>query len=79
MCQELEIALTQGENDKGGESWYGVCPMCAGHSPSLHVSPESASGRGLYYCRSCSSGGDSLSLFMAIKKKSFPESVRALS
>ena len=79
MCQRLGIELTQNDNDREGESWYGVCPMCAGHSPSFHVSPEKASGRGLYYCRDCSSGGDSLSLYMAVKKTPFPATVRELS
>ena len=79
MCQRLGIELMHSSPDKEGESWYGVCPMCAGHTPSFHVSPESAGGRGLYFCRDCSNGGDSLSLYMSVRKTSFPETVRALS
>jgi DNA primase len=79
MCQRLGIELTQSSPDREGESWHGVCPMCAGHAPSFHVSPESVGGRGLYFCRDCSNGGDSLSLYMAVRKTSFPETVRALS
>ena len=78
MCHKLGIELTQSSPDKEGEGWYGVCPMCAGHTSSFHVSPESAGGRGLYFCRDCGSGGDALSLLMQVQKKSFPEVVREL-
>ena len=79
MCQKLGIKLTKGEDDKGGASWWGTCPTCDDHGTSLHVSPEKAQGRGLYYCRKCGNGGDILSLHMAVHKTSFPECVRALS
>ena len=78
MCQRLGIELMHSSPDKEGESWYGVCPMCEGHAPSFHISPQSANGRGLFYCRDCGSGGDALSLLMQVQKKSFPEVVREL-
>ena len=78
MCKRLGIHLTKGEDDREGESWWGSCPTCDDHGTSLHVSPQKAGGRGLYYCRKCGSGGDALSLFMEVRKKSFPESVKAL-
>ena len=78
MCEKLGIELTQNASDKEGESWYGVCPICEDLGPGFHVSPQKAKGRGLYYCRSCGNGGDGLSLFMAVRKVGFPETVRAL-
>jgi len=78
MCQRLGIELTKGEPDREGESWWGTCPTCDDHGTSLHISPDKAQGRGLYYCRSCGGGGDSLSLYMASRNTSFPETVRAL-
>ena len=79
MCERLGIKLTKAEDDKEGPSWWGTCPVCDDDGTSLHVSPQKAQGRGLYYCRGCGSGGDSLSLHMAVRKTSFPETVRALS
>ena len=79
MCERLGIKLTKGEDDKGGASWWGTCPTCDDHGTSLHVSLDKAQGRGLYYCRGCGSGGDALTLHMAVHKTSFPECVRALS
>ena len=79
MCERLGVDLVKHDDDKEGESWYGTCPICEDLAPGFHVSPDKAQGRGLYYCRKCGGGGDSLSLFMATKKKSFPESVRELT
>ena len=79
MCERLGVELVQHDDDKGGESWYGTCPICEDLAPGFHVSPQKAGGRGLYFCRTCGSGGDSLSLFMAVRKTSFPETVRALT
>ena len=81
MCKHLNVELMRGENDNKGESWYGVCPLCPGnsHSPSFHVSPEAGSGTGLYYCRECSSGGDSLSLYMEAKSVDFAQAVREVA
>ena len=79
MCERLGVELVQHEDDEGGESWYGSCPICEDLSPGFHVSPQKAGERGLFYCRSCGSGGDSLSLHMAVKKVGFPQSVRELS
>ena len=78
MCERLGVELVQHDDDKEGESWYGTCPICEDLAPGFHVSPEKAGERGLYYCRSCGSGGDALSLFMAVRKVSFPETVREL-
>ena len=78
MCERLGVELVQHDDDKEGESWYGTCPICEDLAPGFHVSPEKAGERGLYYCRSCGSGGDALSLFMAVRKMSFPETVREL-
>jgi DNA primase len=79
MCERLGVELVKHGDDKGGESWYGTCPICEDLAPGFHVSPQKAGGRGLYFCRTCGSGGDSLSLFMAVRKTSFPEAVRELS
>jgi hypothetical protein len=78
MCQKLGIELTQGEPDREGESWWGTCPTCDDDGTSLHVSPQKSQGRGLYYCRKCGNGGDSLSLYQTVRNTSFPECVRAL-
>jgi DNA primase len=78
MCERLGVDLVKQDDDKEGESWYGTCPICEDLAPGFHVSPQKAGGRGLYYCRSCGNGGDSLSLHMAVRKTSFPETVRAL-
>jgi hypothetical protein len=79
MCKHLNVELMRGENDDKGESWYGVCPLCPGHAPGFHVSPRAGAGRGLYYCRDCSSGGDSLSLYMAVKGVDFATAVREVA
>jgi len=81
MCKHLNVELIRGEDDNKGESWYGVCPLCPGtsYSSSFHVSPEAGSGRGLYYCRDCSSGGDSLSLYMEAKGVDFAQAVREVA
>ena len=73
MCERLGIQLT-----KKGESWYAKCPFCADQGTNFHVSPAKGTS-GLWYCFECSEGGDSLSLHMAIRKVSFPESVRGLT
>ena len=76
MCKRLGIELPK--KGKNG-SFYGTCPVCDDEGRHFHVSPQKAGGRGLYFCRTCGSGGDSLSLFMAVRKTSFPEAVRELS
>ena len=79
MCQRLGIELTQAEDDREGESWYGTCPICEDLAPGFHVSPQKAGEHGLYYCCTCGSGGDSLSLFMVVSKTPFPATVRELA
>jgi DNA primase len=73
MCERLGIELTK----KGESGWYGSCPICDDEGTNLHVSPEKGNS-GLWYCFECSEGGDPLALYMEVREKSFPESVKAL-
>ena len=73
MCARLGINLER----KAKGSWFGHCPFCKNETPNLHISPDK--GRcGLYYCLDCHQGGDPLALYMEVRKKSFPESVKIL-
>ena len=76
MCKRLGVELPKTGDDG---SLYGPCPLCEDEGTNFHVSPKKAEGRGLYFCFACREGGDSLSLYMAIRKLTFAECVRALS
>tara|TARA_Y100001970_G_scaffold23735_2_gene27953 strand:- start:989 stop:1327 length:339 start_codon:yes stop_codon:yes gene_type:complete len=81
MCKHLNVQLKKASNGTDGESWVGVCPLCRDdpYLPRLRVNPQGGSGTGRYYCPDCSSAGDSLGLYMAVKRVGFSEAVREIS
>src|ERR1700742_4821232 len=59
----------------GGDSLKGLCPFHDEKTPSFNVTPA----RGLYYCFSCSAGGDVIKFVQEIDSLSFIEAVERLA
>jgi DNA primase len=59
----------------GGGSLKGLCPFHDEKTPSFNVTPS----RGLYYCFSCSEGGDVISFVQKVDSLSFAEAVERLA
>jgi DNA primase len=59
----------------GGGSLKGLCPFHEEKTPSFNVTPS----RGLYYCFSCSEGGDVISFVQKVDGLSFAEAVERLA
>jgi DNA primase len=59
----------------GGGSLKGLCPFHDEKTPSFNVTPS----RGLYYCFSCSEGGDVISFVQKVDGLSFAEAVERLA
>jgi DNA primase len=59
----------------GGDSLKGLCPFHDEKTPSFNVTPA----RGLYYCFSCSAGGDVIKFVQEIDGLSFIEAVERLA
>jgi DNA primase len=60
---------------KKGRNYAGICPFHKDHTPSLDVVPL----RGLFICRACGVGGDSLTFLMKIENKSYGQAIRDLA
>ncbi len=74
VCERLGIALSETKPNE----FYGLCPFHDDEMENLHVEPAKARS-GLWYCFTCTRGGDALQLYMDLKKKTFPEAVKELS
>jgi DNA primase len=59
----------------GGGSLKGLCPFHEEKTPSFNVTPA----RGLWYCFSCTEGGDSIKFVQRIESMSFAEAVERLA
>jgi DNA primase len=59
----------------GGGSLKGLCPFHEEKTPSFNVTPS----RGLYYCFSCSEGGDVISFVQKVDGLTFAEAVERLA
>jgi DNA primase len=59
----------------GGGSLKGLCPFHEEKTPSFNVTPA----RGLFYCFSCSEGGDAIKFVQKIDGLSFVEAVERLA
>jgi DNA primase len=59
----------------GGDSLKGLCPFHEEKTPSFNVTPA----RGLWYCFSCSEGGDVIRFVQRIDNLSFAEAVERLA
>ncbi len=58
-----------------GGSLMGLCPFHEERTPSFHVTPA----RGLFYCFSCTAGGDVFEFLMKLDHLSFTEAVEQLA
>jgi DNA primase len=59
----------------GGGSLKGLCPFHEEKTPSFNVTP----GRELYYCFSCTAGGDVIKFVQEIEHLSFAEAIERLA
>src|SRR5690242_17767790 len=59
----------------GGGSLKGLCPFHDEKTPSFNVTP----GKELYYCFSCSAGGDVIKFVQSIENLTFTEAVERLA
>jgi DNA primase len=59
----------------GGGSFKGLCPFHDEKTPSFNVTP----GKELYYCFSCTAGGDVIKFIQSIENLSFTEAVERLA
>ena len=59
----------------GGGSLKGLCPFHDEKTPSFNVTP----GKELYYCFSCTAGGDVIKFIQSIENLSFTEAVERLA
>jgi DNA primase len=59
----------------GGGSLKGLCPFHEEKTPSLNVTPA----RGLWYCFSCTEGGDVIKFVQRIDKLNFAEAIERLA
>ena len=59
----------------GGDSLKGLCPFHDEKTPSFNVTPS----RGLWYCFSCTEGGDVIKFVQRIDNLSFAEAVERLA
>ena len=59
----------------GGGSLKGLCPFHDEKTPSFNVTPA----RGLWYCFSCTEGGDVIKFVQRIESLSFAEAVERLA
>jgi DNA primase len=59
----------------GGDSLKGLCPFHDEKTPSFNVTPS----RGLWYCFSCTEGGDVIKFVQRIDSLSFTEAVERLA
>ena len=59
----------------GGGSLKGLCPFHDEKTPSFNVTPA----RGLWYCFSCSAGGDVIRFVQRIDSLSFAEAIERLA
>ena len=59
----------------GGGSLKGLCPFHDEKTPSFNVTPS----RGLWYCFSCTEGGDVIKFVQRIDNLSFTEAVERLA
>ena len=59
----------------GGGSLKGLCPFHDEKTPSFNVTP----GKELYYCFSCSEGGDVIKFIQSIESLTFAEAVERLA
>jgi len=59
----------------GGDSLKGLCPFHDEKTPSFNVTPS----RGLWYCFSCTEGGDVIKFVQRIDNMSFAEAVERLA
>ena len=59
----------------GGDSLKGLCPFHDEKTPSFNVTPA----RGLFYCFSCSEGGDVIKFVQKIDGLTFIEAVERLA
>ncbi len=59
----------------GGGSLKGLCPFHDEKTPSFNVTPA----RGLWYCFSCSEGGDAIKFVQKIDNLSFAEAIERLA
>jgi DNA primase len=59
----------------GGGSLKGLCPFHDEKTPSFNVTPA----RGLWYCFSCTEGGDAIKFVQRIENMSFAEAVERLA
>jgi hypothetical protein len=60
---------------KRGSRVMALCPLHQDTRPSTDITP----GKNLWYCFVCAEGGDVIKLWMAAKRVSFADAVRALS
>jgi len=61
--------------NSGGDSLKGLCPFHDEKTPSFNVTPS----RGLWYCFSCTEGGDVIKFVQRIDNLSFAEAVERLA
>jgi len=59
----------------GGSSLKGLCPFHDEKTPSFNVTP----GKELYYCFSCTAGGDVIKFIQSIENLTFTEAVERLA
>jgi DNA primase len=59
----------------GGGSFKGLCPFHDEKTPSFNVTP----GKELYYCFSCTAGGDVIKFVQSIENLTFTEAVERLA
>jgi DNA primase len=77
--ERSQIADVVGEylqlRSAGGGSLKGLCPFHEEKTPSFNVTP----GKELYYCFSCSAGGDVIKFVQSIENLTFTEAVERLA
>lgn len=72
----VELAESLGlEPKKIGYNYFVKCPLHDDKNESLSINPL----KNLWQCFGCGAGGDSISLYMKVKNKSFTETIADLS
>ncbi|MEN6464522.1 MAG: CHC2 zinc finger domain-containing protein [Syntrophaceae bacterium] len=73
---QRKVKLRKVAGTKGGE-WQGPCPGCGGND-RFHVWPDQKEGKGSYWCRGCSQGGDNIQFLIDFEGLSFKEACEQL-